>query len=302
LQIYILWDYKALHGKNQGRMCFYCMRVFKARYAGIYKIWQLVDKIGTDKEFNTEFMSYRKEVIDRLVAVGSHDARVDWDKTNKKVLQSFAEGYVEVEDPVDEIWQLDDYTRAYGDYKTNGMGHRHGTVLGRSGIIIPGKKVVKVFRRQRQGQRLETDLDNGDFEVGENQLDSKFGGMINNLFGSLSGTSGISMDEILARKESADRLASSSGPFASCSTPSPSKPGAAAFPIDEDDKLAGYDAGQTINVHWKQDDAPRVPEPLTPAGKISPAGKKRAASKAKPASSPAVHANGGDAKKTRGRP
>ena len=52
LQIYILWGYKALHGKNQGRMCFYCMRVFKARYAGIYKICELVDKIGTDKELS----------------------------------------------------------------------------------------------------------------------------------------------------------------------------------------------------------------------------------------------------------
>ena len=41
-------------------------------------------------------------------------------------------------------WEPEEYSKRFGDYLTNGHGHKATTVDGVFGILIPGRKVWKL--------------------------------------------------------------------------------------------------------------------------------------------------------------
>ena len=93
----------------------------------------------------------------------------------------------------DELWDELEYERAYGSWKTNGLGHRVGQVMGETGVIVPGRKVKKIKRRKVQAARELIVDDDGTERLGEGQIQAKFEALCTSQFASLR-PSGVTLD------------------------------------------------------------------------------------------------------------
>ncbi len=49
-----------------------------------------------------------------------------------------------LEDPEDEVGPLAEYTRQFGDYRSNGLGHTWADWGDVQGVLVPGKRVWTV--------------------------------------------------------------------------------------------------------------------------------------------------------------
>jgi hypothetical protein len=192
---YMCWAYPAKMGKNQGKVCYYCHRVWQARYDGTYTITMVITKMGLEKQFADEVLEYRRLAVTQMVANGSREPRVDWKAMEQKLrLQDFSR--LEIAGPVDEIWEEKDYSDEYGDWKTNGKGHSKGCLQGICGILVPAKRVHKITHTRGQQALLDRVVDNGNFMIGENQMEAKFEGLCNGALKRPEST-GMTMDMML---------------------------------------------------------------------------------------------------------
>ncbi len=65
----------------------------------------------------------------------------------------------------------EDYRREFGDWKTNGLGHKYidwGTVRG---VLMPGRRVWKVKRARVVTPEIRETVDDGSFQLGPGQLE-----------------------------------------------------------------------------------------------------------------------------------
>ncbi|CAK0836063.1 unnamed protein product [Prorocentrum cordatum] len=267
-----VWGYPPYpSGKNQGNVCWICMRVFCARYeAKGYKISTLVVKMGSDKDINTEFTKYREQLTEMVKQHGM-DFPIDW-KTFDEVLSTQNESNVRIREPEDQYMEYRDYVGDHGDPATNGLGHERCTFMNKDMVRMPAKKVWRVIRESVDKVVKKKVYNIGD-GVGEGQLDANFADMSASLFSSLPRATGVCLDELLSQKKSPTK-------------DSQEPPPGTASADDEDDKLASSSAG-----------IGRMAQMLAPAQKEADAAT-TAVSKAKPAHSSVPGASTGK----RGRP
>lgn len=81
-------------------------------------------------------------MCDGLFAISSQGAEAD-----AKQLMISKGRETRIEDPEDEVWPLHVYEAKYGDYRTNGLGHKWTDLGGNiQGVLVPGRQVFKVKR------------------------------------------------------------------------------------------------------------------------------------------------------------
>jgi hypothetical protein len=161
---------------NQGDQCYVCTKVFNSQYKHTYKTSKAVkDKMGIDEPFNNEVVAVVNLVRNKIKEAGSYTVQIkvsDMDQVQK--LLSKKRKVLGVEGPVDEVWEPDDYETEYGNWRTNGKGHRKGTIEGVWGIVVPGKRVTKIRRKTELSVELEGVVDDGENILSADQMMTNF--------------------------------------------------------------------------------------------------------------------------------
>ena len=118
--------------------------------------------------------------------------------------------------------------------ETNGLKHREAEVKGAVGILVPAKRVHKIRHESFDEAVLEETRDDGSWTLGDNQLEVKFAALSKSM-ASNSQATGVSIDELLARKSSSSARAK---PAASVAPPTTK---ATLEDVDdEDERLMGH--------------------------------------------------------------
>jgi len=130
--------------RNVGKTCFYCMRVFQAKYHPKHKIKGMPNFLGGDDKEHTKFF---KHVVYCQEQGRNHtgplsELRITW-PNDEKILHN-SEILDLWEEPDDLYIPTQDYLQQYGDPATNGLGHRSGTNKhGVMCIIVPESNVMR---------------------------------------------------------------------------------------------------------------------------------------------------------------
>ena len=114
------WGYPlTASGHNQGRVCFYCIRVFNARYKCKFAISALETEMGRNIEIRNEFMAYLDTCKQIFIKAGSHDINVDWGGPSKKVVTQKQRSVASFEEPADDFWPINEYNDLVREIRKN---------------------------------------------------------------------------------------------------------------------------------------------------------------------------------------
>ena len=59
-----------------------------------------------------------------------------------------------------------DYEKEFGNYQTNGLGHKYVDWGSVAGILVPSKRVWKIKRAKVMTAEIEQVMDDGNFQLG----------------------------------------------------------------------------------------------------------------------------------------
>lgn len=156
---------------NEGKVCWYCYRVFTGRYNHQHSYESLKTAMGGSQTLHDEFWSLLAIVKKKMVDTRSHKVRISWQEhgggLNRSVTTNKSQ-VCQLEQPEDQIWDETSYVDKYGDWRTNGKNHKKVTMDGVTGIYVPGPKVWKVrrFKEAKVSLNEEVGHDDNDFEAG----------------------------------------------------------------------------------------------------------------------------------------
>ena len=232
------WGYPlTASGHNQGRVCFYCIRVFNARYKCKFAISALETEMGRNIEIRNEFMAYLDTCKQIFIKAGSHDINVDWGGPSKKVVTQKQRSVASFEEPADDFWPINEYNDRFGDPASNGKGHTRKTINGIDGVLVPNKGPYKLRRKTEQLVDATVTVDSGNFTLGENQADSVFADITAQLFSTRA--TGMSLSTLISG------LSSSSAPEPSSLPPSSSASGVQK-PDEDDEGMLSFGFGPVL--------------------------------------------------------
>ena len=124
-------------------MCYYCQRVFQARFKAKYKsVQKLLEQFGIDVMVLRMHKHWRQVCVLATTQAGTLAVKITWgteEDTRKLVTKQAQE--TRLEDPEDEIIPEEDYESLYGNWKTNGKGHKLVDWGGVRGVLVPGRRV-----------------------------------------------------------------------------------------------------------------------------------------------------------------
>jgi len=159
---------------NQGRVCVYCYAVYGCRYKHKgYDMSKVVASIGISQESNQSFLGLREGVIAFCIENGGRGGRIAWGIVEAKSLVFQQVSSLSYEDPVDEHWGFEEYKAEKGDPTTNGLGHRRETIFGRDVVIVPGRRIWKVRRKQEFQNIVKQLIDDGRANIMDNQIERR---------------------------------------------------------------------------------------------------------------------------------
>ncbi len=304
---YHAWGYKPHNGKNQGMLDFYCVRTINARF-DTFSVKALVGKLGSDKAFHAKFFELRSKCIQHFIDSGSRNLSIDWGEKSQ-VLEASKSRTLSLEEPEDQIWDPKDYEVKFGDWRTNGLGHKKVTEEGVTGIKVPGPRVWKIKRARTAETKLTETKDIGSFPMGEGQLEERFTELGEHILGSFQRATGMSLDALFSCPGSSSS-SQPTGPRAAGQPPADCNQGGE---VDEDDALLkrpclGIGTGgglSTVVAVAKSEDSP-AKQQENPKPKVTPRKKNRSETSAPlgfPAQTPPTSTGGGgDVKRGKGRP
>ena len=159
--------------KNEGEVCHYCLKTYRARFRAKFNHYKkLLLEFGTSLQTLQCFKYWRSMAIRIMIEHGCWEVYIRWgsEECVRKLILYFTKE-VKIEDPTDEIMEWQAYVLKYGDPRTNGRGHRFVTIGNISGVLIPGAKIWKIRRSQLMQATIEEIRDEGDFQLGKDQLE-----------------------------------------------------------------------------------------------------------------------------------
>jgi hypothetical protein len=205
------WGYPlSADGRNQGKVCFYCIRVFNARYKCKFAIAALEIQMGRSIDIRNEFMAFLETCKQIFIKAGSHDISVDWGAASRKVVTQRQRAVTSFEEPPDDFWPIDEYIDRFGDPSANGKGHTRKTLEGIDGVLVPTKGPYKLRRKHQQLVDTTVTMDSGNFTLGENQAESVFADISAWLFSTRA--TGMSLSGGSSSSSAPSRLKLSSSP------------------------------------------------------------------------------------------
>ena len=130
-------------GLWRGIPCFYCLRVFEARFKKDLKSFEkFVHKCGIDKDFNDEVEALVVFLIEKCLELGGPfmmKFRIDWAAAHERIkleLQRFKK--VEIKQPDKYLMPIGHYMAnpKFGNPLENGLGHRQITREGEKYMLV----------------------------------------------------------------------------------------------------------------------------------------------------------------------
>lgn len=220
------WGYPCnTDGSTQGKVCFYCVRVFNARYQYKFSITTLQTELGSSTDTRKVFNQYLEFCKNKFVLAGTHDLKVNWEEV--VVITQTDRTLVSFEEPDDQFWKLEKYKLLFGDPASNGKGHAKVVMNGMDGVLVPTDGPYLVKRSHQKFVDKARTIDDGSFDLGEGQADQIFGDISEQLFATRA--TGMSLSSLVGSAVLAPASASSSSGLAFVS---PSK----VRPNDEQDE------------------------------------------------------------------
>ena len=164
---------------NEGFVCCLCDKLWRSQYKLKYPSTDMLKDAMTDtktgEQLTAEVKNLRAVMIDEVVKQRRYNIKIDKSLTEQaQTLSRKRRTSLIIEDPVDEVWPEDYYKKEHGDYRTNGLGHRFGTLEGQTGVIVPGRPIKKV-RRQRATEAELTDVvDDGTMRLTGDHMEQRY--------------------------------------------------------------------------------------------------------------------------------
>jgi hypothetical protein len=155
---YYCWGYPPKLGMNQGRICFYCIRTFQAKYEQqlSYTITSFCIAIGSDAKLHEGFLQIRSEAVKMFVAAGkTRGFKLDWETVDQRVV-TIKRNEVKSEQDPDLYMLFSDYVKDNGDPASNSKGHSRCVHEGHDCVCIPGKLQWKVYKIKSEGVEMQT--------------------------------------------------------------------------------------------------------------------------------------------------
>ncbi len=113
------------------------------------------------------FTHWRNIAIEAMQEAGTIGIVVRWgDESSARSLVRRQAQEVRLEDPEDQIMMHADYEAKYGDFRSNGLGHKEVNWGSVRGILIPGARIWKVKRARIMTAEIQETMDTGDFQLG----------------------------------------------------------------------------------------------------------------------------------------
>ena len=70
------WGMLPRDGKNDGRVCYYRRRVWRAKWKSRHTLDAFAGVIGQDESIHSEFVQLQKFAIQKMKDAGNHDVRI----------------------------------------------------------------------------------------------------------------------------------------------------------------------------------------------------------------------------------
>ncbi|CAK0837588.1 unnamed protein product, partial [Prorocentrum cordatum] len=155
-------------GKQEGRGCYYCFAVFRARYkikGQNFSFAKLPQVLGSNGAQFDKFMGYRKTLVAWLIEKGGRGARVVWDQIDNRVISLVTVKATEVIEPDDLLWDYEHYVAEKGDPATNGLGRVVTYEHGKKEVKVPSAPIRRVRRKTGQIVEDRREVHNGDADA-----------------------------------------------------------------------------------------------------------------------------------------
>ena len=134
------WGYAARTGKQQGRHCYYCVRVFESCYKCNMSISALVTLVGSDPAEMHTFRGLLELCVNHVSEMGTTGGSLNWTAFEQQVsLSTTKRKELSMVDPEDLFYPTKDYESKFGDVRSNGLGHNKCTIVGIEGVRVPGE-------------------------------------------------------------------------------------------------------------------------------------------------------------------
>ena len=206
------WGYPVrIHlAPNQGMICWYCTKIFEARYKYQHKltITALPRWLGEDQQRLERFKFLLAKGIEWLKE-HSADGRTPWASFEAKFEQELIvrnRREVSLEEPADNWMYADAYTRIYGEPGCNGLGHTRQMLGGKDIVVLPGSGVGILKRATKFQADVQQKIASSDFALtGADQLQDMQRAFLSGMMEAPS--TGVSLDSLLGNSG-----ASGSGP------------------------------------------------------------------------------------------
>lgn len=130
-------------GQTVGRYCYYCIRVWSARFKANNSVSELKMEFVADNSKLENFIKLVNRSIEKYIEAGSRDVKCPWGELEAE-LSVEDNTRAQVIAPDDHFMYLADYTAEHGDLLSNGKKHTKGFYQGRDVVWIPGNKVHTV--------------------------------------------------------------------------------------------------------------------------------------------------------------
>ena len=166
--LFLAWWYLPKHGKNSGLWCWHCGKAWHTKFRHDKKtdsLSKLKLELGRDDVLLADFKNVMQFVVDKAVAGGSRDMRIQATEVASVVVSKVRKG-VEVSS-FDNWVELEYYKTQWeggqGDPLTNSKGHRLARSEGILGVMVPGPPVKKI--KKVDAQYVDVDMTEDDGSV-----------------------------------------------------------------------------------------------------------------------------------------
>ena len=186
------WGYPPVRSggvwRNQGSTCASCHKVFQARYHPGKKLREMPAFLGSDPDEYARFCAFVDHVEAHVKETSDWDSYVRWPDEDK-ILEHVSEAATSLLQPDELFVTEEDYTKKFGSPTKNGKGHRRElNSKGEPCVVMPESNVERRRHSQTEKARLRRTIDNDKNNVGEGQLEEKFGTLRSLISGAVGGT------------------------------------------------------------------------------------------------------------------
>ena len=227
-------------GKNKGRLCWYCHRLYYGWYVTVvkwkdYTLAQFFKLKGTEADLSNEWQATWDKLIKQCEEKGvTMGMFFNWQQMHAEVVMFETNEIIE-DDPEVTMMPKTAYVVKHGDPAAN--GHKESMYRGVLCVEIPGEQVWKVRKRARKGVEKREVQRSSDDALLPDELDNLFGGLSHDLFASLPDATGMSLSALAERAP--NRFLGNGAPSGAGGSDKPRPAAPAGADDDEDGQLGG---------------------------------------------------------------